>query len=1075
MVNKEYKRAYESLNDQQKKAVELTEGPVLVVAGPGTGKTQLLSTRVAHILKTTDTRAANILCLSFTNKAAVNMKERIIRLAGQDGTKVSARTFHSFAGEIMNSYPDYFWNAADLSVAPESVQLDIIESIVAQLPLDNPLALKFAGQYTLLSDIQRAINLAKDAGLTPDKLKDIIEANLAYIDVIEEPLAQILSSRLSAKTLDKLQSQVDNLPKQEIDLAVFPLVSLSTILSESLATAIEHDSDSGKTTHTSKWKSRFVQTEAGQKGMFDERRRNNWWLELADIYQKYRESIHLRGFYDYADMLVEVIAQLEQNPEILADAQERYSYVMIDEFQDTNPAQMRLAHLVADHHTSGGSPNLMVVGDDDQSIFKFNGAELNNMLGFRRRYKNAQVIVLTDNYRSTQAVLDTAKAIIEQAEVRLVNVDKKLNKKLVAVNPPAESGVIQARSYSSRELQMSLIAREIHKNYQSDQTVAVLARGHDSLIRMTGLLQSLKVPVRYEQQSNIFDHEIVDQVCLVARLLAEIQAGNIPQTDALIHKIVRHPLWGIEPQALWNLAVSVRRGNGWLNTLLASKHKDLRQTGEWYVAMAREADNQPLAVTVEQILGLRKCGEYTSPLRDYFMGGQSRGSNQYFHSLSAMQLLRALVHEFARSGEPTLADLVRFIEINQENNRVVADESPFVTGGHAVQLLSVHKAKGLEFDTVYIIDAVEDNWQPRSGRRKPPANLPLQPNGDDADDYVRLAYVAATRAKSSLLVSAYHLDHAGKEVALSPIFQGALPVEKLSETNQSKLITVLEQNLNWPDLSGGEEKAMLRARLEGYSLSVTHLLNFLDLSRGGPQYFKERNLLRLPQAKTTALAFGTAMHKALQVAQLLTNKNKFNLSQVQKAFSKALQAEQLPSAQTTRFDKKGRQTLDNLFGKVGYQMTPGGLPEQNIHDIKLANALLRGKLDRVDINGERLSIIDYKTGRPLSSFSTTGKNLAIKAYKHKLQLIFYALMASRHASFSKHKDIEGQMVYVEADSTRDLVRSYSPTGEDIARLEQLIEAIWPKIINLDLPDVSAYSQDFEGMQAFEQDLIERKI
>src|SRR3989344_3720144 len=135
-MSKQFERAFNDLNQQQKRAATALEGPLLVIAGPGTGKTQLLSTRVANSLKTTDTRATNILCLTFTNKAAVNMKERIMQLTGPAGAKVVASTFHSFAAEIMNLYPDYFWNAAAMSVAPESVQLDIVESIVARLPLD---------------------------------------------------------------------------------------------------------------------------------------------------------------------------------------------------------------------------------------------------------------------------------------------------------------------------------------------------------------------------------------------------------------------------------------------------------------------------------------------------------------------------------------------------------------------------------------------------------------------------------------------------------------------------------------------------------------------------------------------------------------------------------------------------------------------------------------------------------------------------------------------------------------------------------------------------------------------------
>lgn len=1070
-MDKEFRAAYEQLNDEQRRAADALDGPVLVVAGPGTGKTQLLSTRVANILHETDTKPANVLCLTYTNKAAINMKERIIRLSGPEGTRLPVKTFHSFAGEIMNLYPDYFWNAARLSVAPDSVQLEIIESIVSRLPLDNPLALKFAGQYTLLKDIKQAISLAKDAGLTPDKLRAIIEVNLAYIDEIEAPLVAILEQRLSAKNLGDLQTKLSALPQQPIDEMVYPLTSLSTVLMEGLNEAIAQDEDTGKTTYTGVWKKRWLQTEAGQKGLLAERRRNGWWLELTNVYDSYLEQMHGRGFYDYADMLVEVIAQLEQHPEVLADLQERFNYVLIDEFQDTTPAQLRLAHLVADHYTAGGQPNLMVVGDDDQAIYKFSGAELNNMLGFKRRYPAATIIVLTKNYRSSQAVLDSARRVIEQAENRLVKQDKSLSKQLVAAAPPKDRGAVRALSYASRELQLSLIARDIQAAYQSDREIAVLARGHDSLIQIAGLLQQLGVPMRYEQQSNVLDHDIISQIYLLAQLLEAIQNGDREQANALIHQVIRHPMWGIEPSLLWQLAVDNHTKQDWLNALLASRSAELAAIGQWFIWLAAQADNQPLAVTLEYLIGLRHTKAFTSPIRRYFVEANAELANQYFHSLSAIQLLRALVHDFAKNNEPTLDALVRFIDINRTNGLVVADESPFITGEHAVQLLTVHKAKGLEFDAVYIIDAVEANWQPRAGARKPPANLPLQPAGDDLDDYVRLMYVALTRAKASLTITAYYQDHAGKDVAVSPIVQSAFDIVWLTETDKSKLIEVLEENLRWPNLSGGQEQAILKAQLETYSLSVTHLLNFLNLKQGGPQYFKERNLLRLPEAKSVSLAYGTAMHAALETAQRLTNSDKFTLAKVIKDFSQSLEGEQLQAAEYQRFNQQGQHVLTRLFNDYGYQLPAGSLPEQELSGVRLGEARLRGKLDRVDLGENTILIIDYKTGQPLSSFDTQDKTQALKAHNQKLQLVFYALLAAEHPRFSHYQNASGQMVYVEADNARNLDRAYTPSKDDIERLKQLITVVWRRIMALDFPDASSYSPDLAGVLAFEANLI----
>lgn len=1068
----EYERALHHLNASQLAAVKAVDEPVLVIAGPGTGKTQLLSTRIANILKSTDTRPGNILALTFTNKAAVNMKDRIIELAGQEGARVPANTFHSFAAEIMNLYPDNFWNAARLSIAPESVQLDIVESIVKQLPLDNPLALKFAGQYTLIKSIQRAIGLAKDAGLTPGKLKALIEFNLSYIDDIEAEFVKILEPRLSAKQLLELASKVAKLTEQKITADLYPLMPLSDVINSSLNQAIEDDEGTGKASNVSKWKGKWLQTVDGKKGLFKERQRNQWWLDLAGVYESYRDELHRRGFYDYADMLVEVIAQLDQNPDIKADIQERFNYVLVDEFQDSTPAQLRFAHLIADHHSAEGRPNLMAVGDDDQTIFKFNGAEVNNMLRFEQAYKDVKKIVLTDNYRSSQALLDFAGKIIDQADTRLVKLDKSLKKELVAKNPPKQLGKIRALAYSSSELQLSQIARDIKKNYYKNKTMAVLARGHESLISMAGILQQLKVPIRYEQSANILDHQLIEQTYLVAQLLLAIQAGDKAACNALIHKILRWPGWGIKPQTLWHLAADNFKDANWLESLLTSKDGQLKDMGEWFVWLAQAADSQPLAVTIEQILGLRLSGKFTSPVRDYYLA-DDRGSNDYFLSLSAIQLLRNLVHEFGSLRQPTLTDLVRYVEINKLNEIIVPDESPFVTGTDAVQLLTVHKAKGLEFDDVYIIDVVEDNWRPKSGGRKPPANLPLQPVGDDFDDYVRLMYVAVSRAKANLTISGYWQDHSGKDVSLSSIVASVQAFERVEEVNQKTLISVIEENLHWPRLSTGNESAILKARLEDFNLNVSQLIHFLDVKNGGPRYFKERHLLRLPEVRTEAQAFGTAIHDALNKAQSLTNQKRFSLPTVAKEFETSLQNEQLSAGEHKRQLAKGKALMKRLFGKVGFKLPAGSLSEYELRHIRLGSARLNGTLDRVDRAERRVTITDYKTGRPLRSLETRDQNQMIKAYRHKLQLIFYGLMLQ--AKEGDRDQLCAQMIYVEADKPSELMLAHTPGPEDFKRVKLLIEAVWRKIQNLDFPDTSKYSEDLEGILAFEKDLIEGRI
>jgi DNA helicase-2/ATP-dependent DNA helicase PcrA len=1026
--------------------------------------------RVANILKTTDTDPSSILCLTFTNAAASNMRDRLLRLAGPETRTVTVKTFHSFAVEIINLYPEYFWNGARLTTVPDAVQLEIIGDILAALPLDNPLALKFAGRFTGLGDVQQALKLAKEAGLTPEKLHSLIRANLAYLDIIEPELIQATEPRLSAKQLPLLQQAVEALPDQPIDELAQPLISLSTLLKESLAGAIAQDQITGKTTRTGAWKRRFVQSVAGEKGMYDERRRNAWWLALADVYTTYRDRLHIRGHYDYADMLVEVIAQLEQNPELLAAVQERFLYLLIDEFQDTNAAQMRLAHLTAANPTSGDRPNLMAVGDDDQSIFKFNGAELGNMLAFQRTYPAAQTIVLAENYRSSQAVLDTASKIINQAADRLVKRDPSLQKNLRAANEPKATGTIRLVQLPTREHQYSHVTTQIKKLHHRGDDIAVLARGHESLRNLAAMLLDQGVPVRYERQSNILEHEAVGQILLLAETVHASQTGDTATVSHNLSLLLRHPMWQIRPSVLWQLAIAGRAGTNWLDILLEHTDETLNNIGHWLLWLASESAYQPLQVMMEYLLGLRETPHYTSPVRTHFMA-QRAVSQDYLQTLSALRLLRQTAKDFTLDGSSTLADFVRFIAIAQENGQIIADQSPFVSQPHAVQLMTVHKAKGLEFDTVFIIDAVEDAWKPRTAGRKPPANLPLQPHGEDYDDYVRLMYVAATRARHSIVATAFGSDGQGGEVLPSPLIHSALIPEVIPTEEAGDPIEVLETAARWPRLESTNERALLAGKLENFSLSATSLLNFLDVSRGGPQYFLERNLLHLPEVKTVHMAFGTALHRALETAQNLTNRDQFTEAATLSAYEQALRAEQLPTTDLEHYLQHGQNVIRRLLAYDTFALPKGSRPELELRDVRLGPARLRGTLDRVDITGDQLTIVDYKTGNPLSSFTTRDQTKAIKAWRHRTQLIFYALLA-KHSGRYPNKSITGQMWYAEAETPQSLICPYTPTPEDLTHLEQLVTAVCHHITTYTLPDVSSYSPDYKGIQAFQEDLLQ---
>jgi DNA helicase-2/ATP-dependent DNA helicase PcrA len=1070
MENK-FRAAYRQLNAAQKQAVDTIEGPVLVVAGPGTGKTQLLSVRVANILYKTDTNASTILCLTFTNKAATNMRERLYQLIGPASRNVVVRTFHSFAAEIMNQYPDYFWNGARLSVAPDAVQLEIIQSILAGLPLNNPLASTFAGAYTALNDVKESLKLAKEAGLTPNQLRDIIKRNVKYIDKLEPRLSEILASSLSFKKLPELEVSIAELPEQKLakDNLLLPL---STVIKESLALAIEQDRSTGKTTNTGKWKKRWIQTIDNQKGMFDERKRNAWWLAVADVYEQYRQELHQRGYYDYSDMLLEVLEQLQKQPELRADIQERFLYVLIDEFQDTNAAQLRLAHQVADHYAANNRPNLMAVGDDDQSIFAFNGAELNNMLSFRRSYPDTKLIVLEDNYRSSQAVLDTAQQIIEQAEERLIDREPAITKQLIAKQAPKGRAEIAHFSYPTRQHQHLAITKRIKELWEGKQgSIAVLARKHESLQQLASLLLAEGLPIRYDRQSNVLEHEAVKQVCLIANIAVSVADGDRAAVNVGLAELVRHPMWQVGPNTLWKLAIDNYSSPDWLRGLLDHPDERLNRIGNWLMELSRISYDQPLALVLEYILGLRESQYLTSPFREYYIDMRPVTSD-YLETLSAIEVLQGLTREFAHS-EATLADFVRFIKLNLSTQHVIADESWFMSGERAVELLTVYKAKGLEFDNVFVVDAVESAWRPRVGHRTSPANLQLQAYGEKYDDYIRLLYVAATRAKRTLLATSYFSDEQGNELLPTPLL-AALPLTVV-EAPTEKPVVVLETGLRWPRLQSTDEQALLHDRLEQFSLSPTALIDFLNLVEAGPDSFMGRHLLRLPRPRSPQGSYGTAIHAALETAQRLVNTGKLELDTILDRFEATLREEYLPPVDYERFKTRGEELLQDLLKPGRLTLHKGGLSEQKINDVMLEHARIQGKLDRLDQTEDQLIISDYKTGKALSSFATKDQTKAIKAWRHKTQLLFYCLLVRRSGRFPAAKPLTAQMLYVEADKPSQLMLSLEPDPAELQRLERLIEAVWQRIMRLQFPDVAGYPKDLRGINQFEQDLIEGSI
>ena len=420
------------LNDLQRQAVEYLSGPLLVLAGPGTGKTQLLSSKVAYILQNTDTAPENILCLTFTDNGATNMRTRLLSLIGPEARRVNIHTYHAFGQDIIAQYKNYnptYPRRLDDAI-DEVTKFKIIHDIQRQLPALDIL------KNDNTSDILDTISSAKSARLTSADLATIAQHNTQASTAINAKVAPILASLVPrmkftdavsliyyplAEALTEFTSPepiVGNIEPEANSL----LSELNDILSA------EQAKDKPSIAPLTKWKDQHFEKDETGNYRLKNRIANLKLASLANIMTKYTHYLHTHGLYDFDDMINEATKALRDDTGFRLTLSERYQYILLDEFQDTNPSQFEIIKLLTDYE----QPAVMAVGDDDQAIFEFQGANASNLLDFQNHY-NAKVITLLDNYRSRSEILDFSHRLTTQIDnsfAKKHGVNKRLRAKV---------------------------------------------------------------------------------------------------------------------------------------------------------------------------------------------------------------------------------------------------------------------------------------------------------------------------------------------------------------------------------------------------------------------------------------------------------------------------------------------------------------------------------------------------------------------------------------------------------------------------------------------------------------------
>lgn len=612
----DFQSRYKKLNTRQRQAVDTTEGPLLVVAGPGTGKTELLSMRTANILLSTDTTPNAILCLTFTDSGAAAMRKRLTEIIGADAYKVAIHTFHSFGTEVISQHTEYFYRGAQMKPADELTQYEIIREIFDELEYTNPLAGKNGEEYTYLKDTLSAISDIKRSGLTSDELRLVIDDAAQVIDEVETDIGDIFASRVSKKTAELLApiaEKVSQLEQPNVPPAITPYMN---ILSLSIAHAVDAALSDDSTKPITAWKKQWCEKNEHGDVVFKDRKAIERLRSIAHIYYEYLRRMEVAELYDYDDMILQVVHALETHPDLAANLREKYLYIMVDEFQDTNLAQLRI---LFDLTASSESPNIMAVGDDDQGIYSFQGADVSNIHRFRHAYGEPPIIVLTDNYRSTTPILEISRRVILQAENRLENTVDGLDKKLVA-HIVTESAPCLT-SYASPETERERIAARINNLISHDakpESIAIIARRHNELVALQPYLEHHGVRVNYERQDNALTQPIVLLVEQILSIIDALHTSEHERADSLLPEILGLSAMGYTPIDVWRLSLAAKRTHAsWLETMLTIP--TFQPFALWLVDLTAKIHDMPFEEMVDEVIGVPKSESrnlITSPVND---------------------------------------------------------------------------------------------------------------------------------------------------------------------------------------------------------------------------------------------------------------------------------------------------------------------------------------------------------------------------------------------------------------------------------------------------------------------------
>jgi len=781
-------------------------------------------------------------------------------------------------------------------------------------------------------------------------------------------------------------------------------------------------------------------------------------IELAALYSAYQSALRKAKQYDYSDMIMFVALALEKNEELRSVLQDAYLYFLVDEHQDTNDAQNKIIELLA---AGGDVPNLFVVGDEKQAIFRFQGASIENFHYFEKKYKNVKLIPLRANYRSTQAILNAAEGVSPrkaQLEAKVKHFGS------AAKEPPAHLAAL-----SSPDTEYYFIAKKIKEVMDAgtaSEEIAVLYRDNRDAMPLVRMLEKENVPFNIESDQDVLHDEEIRKLIRIMRAVEHY--GN----DAILVEALHADTLGIAPLDVYKLSVYARRAKMGIYAFLqvVGEGKSPEFPGEavqkscaaLFLNLSnwkRAIENRSAAEAFESIV--RESGFLAAILNH-------PSATEKLAKLHALfDLLKSFVE---RKRDYTLKDFFLYLDLMEEHDVAIKSTETVRLPGR-VRLMTAHRSKGLEFEYVFIMNAVDRKWGSRFHREN--IKLPKQiyrvldavandletevsdDEGDAGDvaekaandsvDERNVFYVALTRARKEDFVTMSKTDREGKEM---------LPTQFIAELKENLLAPLdvsryendfakhreIEFAPKAPKKPELKDKEFLNMLFEEQGLSVTALNNYLTC----PWQYFYLNLIRVPEAPNKHLSFGNAIHAAL--------KNYFDAfdagedrgkAYLVSRFEEALAGEPIKESDYNEAIEKGRRALPAFYDEYHATWTKKAANEARIEGVESGGIKIKGNLDRIEfLGGKNVRVIDYKTGKPKTRNDIEG-NTQTSDGNYKRQLVFYKLLLEKEG---KHDMAEGVVQFIEPDDRNKFHREiFEVQHGEVVVLEKQIEEVAKEI------------------------------